>query len=144
MISTKPTNQHIAEALEELANRLAEQGANPHRVQAYHTAAQTVREATQPLAAMVEAAPENDGMEVLKTLPGIGDSIASRIVGRLTLKNSASSRSPGRRSPGFRFPAFTMARRRCTRRSDAPSLTIGSILILFPEVTPHPRDAHPQ
>lgn len=83
MISTKPTNQHIAEALEELANRLAEQGANPHRVQAYHTAAQTVREATQPLAAMVEAAPENDGMEVLKTLPGIGDSIASRIVGYL-------------------------------------------------------------
>ncbi len=83
MISTKPTNQHIAAALEELANRLAEQGANPHRVQAYHTAAHTVRYAPQPLAAMVDEAPENGGIDVLKTLSGIGDSLASRIAGFL-------------------------------------------------------------
>lgn len=73
----RPTNERIADALEELANRLAERDANPHRVQAYQTAAQSVRFAKEPLVHMVEA----DGVDALKSLPGVGDSIASRIAG---------------------------------------------------------------
>lgn len=76
-MTTHPTNEAIAQALEALANRLAERGANPHRVQAYHTAVDTVRAAETPLAELLA----EGGPEALQTLPGIGTSIASRIAG---------------------------------------------------------------
>lgn len=76
-MQTKPTNLDIAAALEKLADRLAEREANPHRVQAYQYAAQTIRHAEQPLADMLE----EGGADALKILPGIGDRIASRIAG---------------------------------------------------------------
>ncbi|HMB91852.1 MAG TPA: helix-hairpin-helix domain-containing protein [Rhodothermales bacterium] len=71
------SNTDIADALDTLANRLNERDANPHRVQAYRLAAETVRHHEQPLAEMLQ----NDGVDVLKTLPWIGDSLASRIAG---------------------------------------------------------------
>ena len=73
----RPSNDTIAEALEHLADRLAEREANPHRVQAYRTAAQTARSAEAPLAVLLE----QGGPEALKVLPGIGESLASRIGG---------------------------------------------------------------
>lgn len=77
MKARERTNASIAKALEELAARLAERGANRHRVDAYHRAADTVRHTTRSLAAMVR----EDGPEALKTLPDIGESLASRIAG---------------------------------------------------------------
>ena len=77
MTTERPTNEAIAEALEQLAHRLAEREANPHRVQAYRTAAETTREATRPLAELLE----QGGTDALKELPGIGESLASRIAG---------------------------------------------------------------
>ncbi len=77
MTMERPSNDAIAEALEHLADRLAEREANPHRVQAYRTAAQTARSTEQPLAALLE----QGGPEALKELPGIGESLASRIGG---------------------------------------------------------------
>lgn len=71
------SNTEIADALDTLADRLTEQDANPHRVQAYRLAAETVRHHEQPIAAMLTT----DGIEALKTLPWIGDSLASRIAG---------------------------------------------------------------
>ena len=77
MTIERPTNEAIAEALEQLAHRLAEREANPHRVQAYRTAAETTREAKRPLADLLE----QGGTEALKELPGIGESLDSRIAG---------------------------------------------------------------
>ncbi len=71
------TNEAIAAALDEVADRLTEREANPHRVQAYQTAAQTARHAERPLAEMLA----EGGVEALKALPGIGESLASRIAG---------------------------------------------------------------
>lgn len=69
------SNTGIAEALERLAKMLAEREANPHRVQAYLNAAQTVRQAERPLAEMFE----EGGREALERLPGIGTSLSARI-----------------------------------------------------------------
>ena len=76
-MTERPNNEAIADALEHLADRLAEREANPHRVQAYHTAAQSVRQATHPLTEMLD----EGGPDALKVLPGIGDGLASRIAG---------------------------------------------------------------
>ncbi len=77
MTTPTPSNEAIAEALDRVANRLAEREANPHRVQAYRTAAETARSEKEPLALRLA----DGGLEALKTLPGIGDSLASRIAG---------------------------------------------------------------
>lgn len=73
------SNEAIAGALENLAYLLEERGENPHRVNAYLTAAQTVRATEHPLAEMLA----EGGLKALKRLPGIGDSIALRIAGFL-------------------------------------------------------------
>lgn len=73
------SNQAIAAALEQAANLLEEAGDNPHRIQAYRYAAQTVAHTEQPLAEMLA----DGGMEALRTLPGVGESLASRIAGFL-------------------------------------------------------------
>ncbi len=73
--SQRPTNAAIAEALLATARMLEEREANPHRVQAYRTAADTVAVATEPLSEMVYAG----GPEALESLPGVGQSLAQRI-----------------------------------------------------------------
>ena len=73
----RPTNDAIASALDTLADRLAERDANPHRVQAYRTAADTVRRTGRALADVFEA----EGIAGLQALPGIGERLASRIAG---------------------------------------------------------------
>lgn len=71
----RPSNAAIADALLEAARLLEEREANPHRVQAYRTAAQTVQRTEEPLTEMVFAG----GPEALEALPGIGSSLAQRI-----------------------------------------------------------------
>lgn len=79
-------NDAIARRLEEAAQMLAEQRANPWRVQAYERAAQTVRGLAQPVSALLAA----QGRDALLELPGIGTSLARAIeqlaaTGRLPL-----------------------------------------------------------
>jgi DNA polymerase (family 10) len=66
-------NLDVARTLEELADLLEIQGANPFRIRAYRHAVRTVEGLTRPLRVMVEAG------EDLTGLPGIGKDIAARI-----------------------------------------------------------------
>lgn len=70
-----PQNIEIAQRLDEVALLLAEQGANPFRVQAYRRAAEIIRREPRPLSEMLA----RQGMNGLKQLPGIGDSLARSI-----------------------------------------------------------------
>ena len=70
-----PQNIEIAQRLNEVAMLLAEQRANPFRVQAYRRAAETVRRESRALADIVA----QQGSEGLKMLPGIGDGLARSI-----------------------------------------------------------------
>jgi Holliday junction resolvasome RuvABC DNA-binding subunit len=79
-------NDAIARRLEEAAQMLAEQRANPWRVRAYERAAQTVRELGEPVSRLIEMR----GRSALLELPGVGVSLASAIeqlakTGRLPL-----------------------------------------------------------
>ena len=69
------TNAEIAQALSELADALEIEGANPFRVRAYRTGAQTVESLAQPIAAVAAAG----GVAALDELPGIGESLAAKI-----------------------------------------------------------------
>ena len=68
-------NVEIAQRLREVAALLQEQGANPFRVQAYRHAADTVQRLDWPAAEIVRA----EGMDGLRKLPGIGESLARSI-----------------------------------------------------------------
>jgi hypothetical protein len=69
------SNEDVAGALEQVAELLRAQSANPFRVTAYARAAQTVRELDEPVAAVLE----REGRAGLEHLPTIGHSIASAI-----------------------------------------------------------------
>ncbi|MEK7221848.1 MAG: helix-hairpin-helix domain-containing protein, partial [Nitrospirota bacterium] len=68
-------NVEIAQRLREVAALLQEQGANPFRVQAYRHAADTVQRLDRPAAEIVRA----EGMDGLRKLPGIGESLGRAI-----------------------------------------------------------------
>jgi hypothetical protein len=68
-------NTGIAKRLEEVAELLEEQHANPFRVRAYRHAAETVRWHDRSMKDVLEA----EGMEGLRRLPGIGESLARSI-----------------------------------------------------------------
>lgn len=74
------TNDQLAKRLEELADLLDTQHANPFRVNAYRTAARTIQELSQPVAQIIA----HEGSASLQRLPGIGKSLA-RSLERLTL-----------------------------------------------------------
>jgi predicted flap endonuclease-1-like 5' DNA nuclease len=65
-------NDDIAGRLDEVARLLAAQGADPWRVRAYRRAAASVRRAPTPIDELFASG----GMDALKRLPGVGDSIA--------------------------------------------------------------------
>ena len=73
-------NAEIAQRLHEVAQHLQEQGANPYRVRAYRHAADRLRNLPQPVAPLFE----EEGIEGLQQLPGIGESIA-RSIGALIM-----------------------------------------------------------
>ncbi len=79
-------NTQVARQLQEVADLLAEQGANLFRVQAYRRGAETVRRLARP----VDEILAQEGVEGLRKLPGIGDRLAIAIrdiirIGRLPM-----------------------------------------------------------
>ncbi|HSG09095.1 MAG TPA: DNA polymerase/3'-5' exonuclease PolX [Longimicrobiales bacterium] len=86
-------NLDIAHVLEELADLLEIQGANPFRIRAYRNAVRTVEGLTRPMRSMVDAG------EDLTTLPAIGKDLAEHIVelirtGRMTRLEELASELP--------------------------------------------------
>jgi DNA polymerase/3'-5' exonuclease PolX len=70
-----PINTTIAQRLKEVAQLLQSQGSNPFRVLAYQHAAQTLEQLETPIDDLVQA----EGIEGLKKLPGVGESLARAI-----------------------------------------------------------------
>jgi DNA polymerase (family X) len=71
-----PTNEQIAEQLDHIARLLElQQEANPFRIQAYHRAAEEVREMNASVIDLVE----EKGSEALQQIPNIGSSLAGVI-----------------------------------------------------------------
>ncbi|HXY96635.1 MAG TPA: helix-hairpin-helix domain-containing protein [Steroidobacteraceae bacterium] len=70
-----PLNAEIADRLEEVAQILAGQNANPYRLAAYRAAARTLRSWPQPISEVVH----RDGVAGLTKLPGIGERLARAI-----------------------------------------------------------------
>lgn len=68
-------NDDIAGRLDEVAQILADQGANRFRVQAYHQAATVLRRLERPISEIYAA----EGLGGLQQLPGVGESIAHAI-----------------------------------------------------------------
>ncbi len=69
------TNREIAAALEEVADLLEFQGANPFRVRAYRNGAQKVKDAPQSLLTIVE----DSGAAALTAIDGVGKDLAEKI-----------------------------------------------------------------
>lgn len=68
-------NRQVADRLGEIADLLEAQRANPWRVRAYRTAAETVRQLEQPVGQLLR----ERGTQALLELPGIGRSMAAAI-----------------------------------------------------------------
>jgi hypothetical protein len=68
-------NRQVASRLDEVAQILAEQGANPFRAGAYRRAAETVRQLPTPLSKILE----DGGLEALEGLIHVGESLARSI-----------------------------------------------------------------
>ncbi|MBN2365133.1 MAG: DNA-binding protein [Calditrichaeota bacterium] len=75
MKKVKPTNEEIAQELEQIARFLEMQDANIHRIRAYRTAAANIAKHDEPLAKYVRKGQK----EKLEELPGIGKSL-TRII----------------------------------------------------------------
>lgn len=70
-----PLNTEIAARLEEVAQILAGQNANPYRLAAYRAAARTLRSWPQPISEVVN----QEGVAGLRKLPGIGERLARAV-----------------------------------------------------------------
>lgn len=68
-------NAQVAGRLEEVVGLLAQQGANPYRVEAYARAAETLRRLPVPVSEILQS----QGMPGLEWLPGIGPRLARAI-----------------------------------------------------------------
>ncbi|MFZ0548728.1 MAG: helix-hairpin-helix domain-containing protein [Candidatus Promineifilaceae bacterium] len=75
MSTKRPTNEEIADLLEEIADLLEAKSANRFRVQAYLAGADTMRRTEKSVAKLAE----NSGVEALQALPDIGEGIAGVI-----------------------------------------------------------------
>lgn len=84
-LGVNTVNAEVAARLEEVARILNEQGANRFRVDAYRRAAMTIRRLTNPVSEIVRA----DGIDGLRQLPGIGETLA-----RAIYQTVASGRMP--------------------------------------------------
>jgi hypothetical protein len=70
-----PSNEEIASTFEQIAELLEAQGANPYRVRAYRTGAETIRGLKRPASELLA----EEGLEGLEELEGIGQSLARAI-----------------------------------------------------------------
>jgi hypothetical protein len=68
-------NEQIAAALREIARLLEQQAGNPFRIRAYRAAAASIARMSRPLDEVLE----REGVEGLRQLPGVGESIALSI-----------------------------------------------------------------
>ena len=68
-------NVEIAQRLREVGRLLQEQGANPFRVQAYRQAAEILLRLDRPVSQILQS----EGMEGLRKLPGIGETLARAV-----------------------------------------------------------------
>jgi hypothetical protein len=69
------TNDRVADRLDEVGALLAQQGANPFRVRAYHRGAQVVRQLREPVTAILST----KGLDGLERLRGVGPGLARAI-----------------------------------------------------------------
>lgn len=76
MTDPRPTNDEMADVLDQIADLLGVQEANRFRIQAYREAAQTLRTTDKTIATLVD----EGGQEALEALPDIGEGIASILV----------------------------------------------------------------
>ncbi|MFW6183547.1 MAG: helix-hairpin-helix domain-containing protein [Chloroflexota bacterium] len=106
MADTRPTQDDVADVLEQIAALLEAQGANPFRINSYRDGARTIRASDEPI---VEWAARED-IAALKALPDIGEGLAGIIVeyvksGRSALleelQSQVSPQALFRRVPGI-------------------------------------------
>lgn len=76
MTDPRPTNDEMADVLDQIADLLEVQEANRFRIQAYREAAQTLRTTDKTIATLVD----EGGQEALEALPDIGEGIASILI----------------------------------------------------------------
>jgi hypothetical protein len=76
MTDRTPTNDQIADVLDQIADLLETEGANRFRIQAYRDAAHTIRGTEESIAARAW----EGGEEALKQLPNVGEGIARVVV----------------------------------------------------------------
>ena len=105
-------NAEVARLFRELADLLEVEGANPFRVRAYRTAARTIEELPDPVAALARA-----GSERLTELPGIGEDLAGKIeeivrTGRLCALRTAAQAAPAGAVALMRVPGIGPKRAR--------------------------------
>ena len=97
---SKPENPKIADVLDTIADLLEAQDANPHRVRAYRTGAQSVRDADGQVADLVHEGKQERLME----LPGIGKGLAGVIREYVeTGRSGLLQRLQGEMAPGELF-----------------------------------------
>ncbi len=75
MTYKNPSNQEIARLLDDIANLLEVQEANPHKIRAYRNGAKNIRQLEKPLS---ETMLSGDG-EALQEMPGIGEKLSGVI-----------------------------------------------------------------
>ena len=88
------TNDQIADVLDQVADLLEFEGANPFRIRAYRSGSRVVRELPESVSAIVE-----DASQSLTDLPGIGKDLAEKITtlietGRLPFLDELLERIP--------------------------------------------------
>jgi DNA polymerase (family 10) len=100
MKDTQPTNSEIAGILEQIADLLETQDANPFRVRAYRQGARSVRESTKSIAQLVH----QGDRQALTGLSGIGSGLARTIEEYVqTGRSSQLDRLRGEVSPADLF-----------------------------------------
>jgi DNA polymerase (family 10) len=99
-MSAQPTNAHIADMLERIADLLDTQDANPFRVRAYREGAQTIRDLDYAAAHDIRS----DHFDRLIALPTIGEGIAA-VIGEYVSsgKSSLLEQLEAKASPGDAF-----------------------------------------
>jgi hypothetical protein len=100
MADEKPTNDQVANVLDQIADLLETQDANPFRIRAYRDGAHTVRTTADSVAVMVR-----DGREdALQELPNVGEGIARVIASYVrTGRSDILERLKGEVAPGELF-----------------------------------------
>ena len=94
MSTKKPTNQELADLLEEIADLLEQSGGNRWRTRSYRAGARTLRQTTEAVAPLAAA----EDVDALKELPDIGEGLAQVLIeyvtrGRSTLLEELKAES---------------------------------------------------